>query len=115
MEKEIDEQFYPCPRWIGAMLIDLDYEIGRLYWNKHQKKWDSPLQNTGAEYKNEVFELKAYNWNEEDYNFRFGDFKIYWYKHINRAMEMNKKITPEEFVSIYNKCLDSVYKEFGEN
>ena len=70
-----ETKYYPAPRWIIALLIDLDYILSVSYWNKNQNKWISPLQNTGAEYKNDTFELKAYDWNEENtYNFKYGDF-----------------------------------------
>lgn len=118
---ELELDGYETPRYVTALLKDLDDEIARLYWNKNQKEWNSPLFNTGTRYKNDTFELKAYDWDAEDnkdaenyYNFKYKDFKIYWYKHVGRGSFVNKQITPEEMIYIYDDCLNSLYRDFKE-
>lgn len=115
-EKKMDEKYYKCPRWVIALLKDLDEEIARCYWNKYQKKWVSPLQNTGNHYINDTFELKAYDWDSEmnQYNFKYNDLKISWYKHALRCPQSNKQIDADEFIFIYEECLKSIYRDFKE-
>lgn len=106
-----EEYRFECPRYMTALLKDLDSEIARQYWNETQKEWESPLANTGNEFINDTFELKAYDWDdEEDYNFRYKDYRIAWYKHIGRNCVSNKKITPEIAVEIYKECFQSLQK-----
>lgn len=33
-----------------------------------------------------------------------------WYKYLGRGMTMNKKITPDEAVKIFDKCIKSLEK-----
>lgn len=112
----MDKKYYECPRWAIALLNDLDEEIARCYWNKNQKKWESPLQNTGNQYINDTFELKAYDWGAEmnQYNFKYNDLEIYWYKHALRCPQANKKIDTDEFIFIYEQCIKSIYRDFEE-
>ena len=43
-------------------------------WNINQKEYDSPFENTANKFKNDVFEVQAYSWNEDNptsYNFKY--------------------------------------------
>jgi hypothetical protein len=104
----------PCPRYIIALLQDLDRELGRVMWNNTQEKYDSPFSNTGNLYKNKVFEVEAYNWNENKeqvYNFKYKNIKISWYKCLGRDTTINNMMSPDKAVDMYNKCIKSVLKE----
>lgn len=104
---------YQGIKWIEALLISIDDEIARLYWNKYQKEWLSPLGRDGGYYKNSTFELKSYDWDneKEQYNFKFGDFTISWYKHVKRGLEVSRDIDAEEFVFMYEECIQSLYED----
>ena len=57
-------------------------------WNKNQEEYDSPFDNTGNSFIGENFEVHAYDWDEDssqEYNFKFGDIKISWYKYLGRG------------------------------
>jgi hypothetical protein len=85
-------QVYNCPRWVVALLADIEKEISRIYWNKNQTEWSSAFRNTGAEYKGKCFEVHAYSWNDDDdqpCNFQCDDIKISWYKHLFRNPTIN--------------------------
>ena len=88
---------YKCPRWVIALLEDIESEIARIYWNKNQKEWTSAFRNTGDEYIGKCFEVHAYSWADEpdyDFNFKCGDIEISWYKHVSRGTMIN--ISPNE-------------------
>jgi hypothetical protein len=74
----------------------------------------NPCCNTGAEFSNSVFTLRAYDWSEnpdKEVNFKFGDVEVRWYKHIGRGCVGNKaaaEVSLEEAVEILNVCLTSL-------
>lgn len=84
------------------------------YYMSDKEKWyDNPFDNTGNTFKNKVFEVQAYNWNDEinqDYNFKYKDIKISWYKHLGRDTTINKVITEEESKQMLEDCLNSLNK-----
>ena len=100
---------------LEAVLAELELQMDRLYWNKNQKDMQSPFQNTSTEYSNSTFVVKAYNWNEEtDYNFKYKDLTVWWYKHFRRGLEWTYKgernaAIPSEFLGkmLYD-CIISV-------
>lgn len=102
---------------LRAVLNELESQMSRLYWNKNQKEMDSPFQNTGTEYSNDTFSVRAYNWDtDDDYlpNFVYKDLKIWWYKHSNRGVEWLYKderngIIPSEFLAqLLDDCIISL-------
>lgn len=100
---------------IEAVLDKIDAELKRLYWNKKQEEWSSPFDNTGEEYSNDVFTVRAYNWDGNyDCNFEYKDFKAWWYKHSNRGLEWTYKnernvLPPSEFLQeMIDDCVTSV-------
>ena len=104
-------QNFECEEYIIALLRELDRELSRVMWNVHQKEYDSPFDNTGNSYKNAVFEVQAYNWNDDiqqEYNFRWEDVKISWYKYLGRDTTINKPITAEYAVKMFNDCLERI-------
>jgi len=55
--------------------------------------YDNPFNNTGAGFKNDTFEVQAYNWNEESdqkFNFKWKDFEVSWYKYLGRGSSQNR-------------------------
>ena len=104
-------QQYECPRWIVALLKELDNQLDRVMWNNTQKEYPSPFENTANSFKNDVFEVQAYNWSddiEQPYNFKCGDIEISWYKYLGRDTTINDEYEPQVIIDMFNKCLQSI-------
>ena len=104
-------QHYNCPDYIQALLRDLSKQLDTLMFNKFHKEYDNPFSNTGNTFKNDVFEVQAYNWNDEihqAYNFKWQDIEISWYKYLGRDTTINKHITEKEARVMYDACLASI-------
>lgn len=109
-----------CPNYITALLGSIEGEMERVYWNKFQEEMeDSPFRNSGnvEGFDNGTFEVHAYDWgweNDEDFgkpepvNFKYQDIEIRWYKYLGRGMSLNREITPEEAVGMYDSCMESL-------
>ena len=110
-------QDFECEEFIVALLRELDRSLSRAMWNIHQKEYESPFNNTGNSFKNDVFEVQAYNWNDEisqDYNFKWKDVKISWYKYLGRDTTINALISTYEAKEMFNECLESIKKMENE-
>lgn len=104
-------QQYECPKWVVALLNELDNQLERVMWNNTQKEYPSPFENTANSFKNNVFEVQAYNWNddvEQPYNFKCGDIEISWYKYLGRDTTINDEYEPQAIIDMFNKCLQSI-------
>lgn len=104
-------QKFNCPSYIIALLREIERVLDIKMWNKYQEEYDSPFGNTVNEFKNDVFEVEAYSWNddiEQPYNFKYKDIKISWYKYLGRDTTINKEITPTEAVEMFDKCIKSL-------
>lgn len=104
-------QQYECPRWIVALLNELDNQLDRVMWNIHQEEYQSPFENTANSFKNDVFEVQAYDWSddiEQPYNFKCGDIEISWYKYLGRDTTINGEYEPQVIIDMFNKCLKSI-------
>lgn len=97
----------------------IESELLRLYDNKYQKPMDSPFRNTGNEYSNNTFSVRAYYWGDDEEcqckpNFKYKDFEAYWYKHSHRGLSFkrkNKKVTAEYLNTMLTNCLKSLYED----
>lgn len=78
---------------------------------------NNPTSNTGAEFSNDVFQLRAYCWcdgeaeGHEDGcppNFVCGDLAITWYKHSHRGASMSRPVPFAEWLTIFAKCVNSL-------
>ena len=104
-------QAYECPEWIIALLETLENELDRIMWNIYQQEYANPFRNSGNEFKNKVFEVQAYNWNddvEQLYNFKCDDVEISWYKYLGRDTTINDNYEEKYIIEIFNKCLESL-------
>ena len=72
------------------------------------KKKDEGADKYGTDFENETFMMHRFCWCEKDDcpwcsdgapNFLYKPlgFKVWWYKHIGRAVELNKHLTESEF------------------
>lgn len=109
-----------CPTYLTAYLMYLDSELTRIMENRSQEEYDSPFYNSGnvAGYKNDTFEVHAYDWcwDVEDsrprpVNFKCGDIEVTWYKHYRRGCWVNREITENEALVMFNKCVASLQRE----
>ena len=103
---------YVCPDYIEELLRGINAELRRVMWNLHQKEYDSPFDNTGNSFKNEVFEVIAYSWDEEEeqpYNFKWRDVEISWYKYCGRGMSMNQQITTDKAIEMFDSCIQYLH------
>lgn len=122
-------QNYDCPYYVVALLRELENQLCRVYWNKTQQEYDSPFGNTGNRFSNNVFEVQAYSWDDEnptDYNFKYyvgdkaniKDIEISWYKYLGRDTTVNQLLDSNIYVDMFNNCLNSILKmeedEFSE-
>jgi hypothetical protein len=97
-----------CPEYIIALLQYLEYDMELC---ECFDDGDSPFRNTGNRYANDVFQVEAYCWDEEvqqPWNFKYQDIEISWYKWLGRGTSINRKITPEEAIEMFEVCLKSV-------
>ena len=106
-------QQYECPEYITALLRGIGDEIERVEWNKTQQHFSNPFDNTGAQWGNDTFEVRAYDWNEDNqqgWNFKYRDIKIGWYKYLGRGMSINRNVTEKEAVKMFDDCIRSAKK-----
>ena len=106
-------QEFEVPSYVDAALEAIRSEVGRVEWNIRQEEFD-PFGNTGADYKNDTFEVHAYSWNEEEeqpYNFKWKDLEISWYKYLGRGMSMNRETNPNEIAEMLDECLKEMLKK----
>ena len=60
--KRVEEKYIPL---IRSVINEIRRELDRLYWNKYQTDMDSPFDNTGNEYMNDTFIVRAYDWGRQ--------------------------------------------------
>lgn len=111
-------QIYYCPNWIIALLREIDRKISIVYWNnrtefqrKHHIEYNSPFDNTAETFKNDVFEVQAYEWDDEveqQYNFKCDDVEISWYKYLGRDTTINDNFDEKYIIETFNKCIKSL-------
>lgn len=104
---------YECENYIIALLEGIESKLNIVMWNINQEEYSSPFGNTGAYFKNDVFEVEAYSWNDDydqRYNFKYKDIEISWYKYLGRDVLINKEITPKEAVEMFDDCINSIYE-----
>ena len=104
-------QILNCPRWVVALLEDINNKLKVVAWNTDHKEFYSPFENTGNRWSNDVFEVQAYSWDDEiaqPYNFKCGEIEISWYKYLGRDTTINGEYTEKELINMYNKCIESL-------
>lgn len=114
--KLVEEKYIPL---IKSIIDEIRYELDRLYWNKYQTDMDSPFDNTGNEYTNDVFIVRAYDWGDNDYelpNFQYPGINIYWYKYSCRGLTAytDDDLTLDYLTNMLNDCIAALRKDFGE-
>ena len=96
-----------------AALREIGRELDRVMWNIHQKVYSSPFDNTGNSFKCDVFEAEAYSWNEDydqQFNFKWHDVEVSWYKYLGRGTTVNQKISNNKISEMLDDCLSAIQK-----
>lgn len=104
---------YEVPAYVKSHLVAIKDELDRVMWNRDQREYDSPFDNSGnvPGVVCDVFEAHAYDWNEEDgqpFNFKWRDLEICWYKYLGRGMSMNRETSPKEAALMLEECLAAI-------
>ena len=105
-------QSYECPEYIIAFLEGIRNKLKIKLWNTKQEEID-PFGNTGEEFKNDTFEVCAYNWNDDEcqqYNFKWNEIEISWYKYLGRDTTINYQVDPLRAIKMFEDCLKSLDK-----
>jgi hypothetical protein len=102
---------------INAALQNIRTKLEIVYWNKYQKEMPNPFDNTGTEYSNDTFTVRAYYWGDDDErynmpNFEYKDLKVYWYKYLGRGMRAvaDEKLTADYIETMIKECIKSIYE-----
>lgn len=77
----------------------------------------NPFENSGVKFKNDVFEIEAYSWDEsydQPYNFKFRDIEVSWYKYLGRGMRVNRDVSALECAEMAAKCINSLMNANGD-
>lgn len=107
---------YDCQKIVSMFLDSLEFlMIEENIFNNDEKWDDNPFRNTGnvEGFNNGIFEIHAFDWGDEpkfDYNFKYKDFEVSWYKHVDRGMTCNKLLTDEEIKEMIFNCFKSISK-----
>lgn len=105
---------------LEAVLFYIKMEYERIK-NNQKNDYVSPFENSGIDedFICSTFEVKTFDWNfdyvnktleETPYNFRWRDFKVYWYKHLGRGMEWNREINNDELAQMLDECMEALKK-----
>lgn len=103
----VNQEFISCNRDIEIVLSFL-YNAWELYATNQP---DSPFDNTGYRYDGKKFSAHAYSWDEEveqDFNFKWRDVKVRWYKYLGRGMEVNRRISTQEAQEMALECFEEI-------
>lgn len=111
----VDSKYY---EFLDAVLRDIRRELDRLYWNEHQIEMDSPFDNTGNEYSNDTFTVRAYDWDADIENvqslpnFEYKNLKVWWYKYQGRGTyaKCEEEVTPAYIYQMYTDCMEALAK-----
>lgn len=104
-------QTFKCDNYIVALLREIENQLSRVMWNRDQKEYDSPFDNTANTFKNDVFEVQAYSWDDEvcqEYNFKYKNIEISWYKYLGRDTTINGQYSHKEIIDMFDKCIESI-------
>lgn len=102
----------PSEELVVSALRAIEEALDIYMWNKTQENYVSPFGNTGDSFKNDVFEVNAYYWGDDEKemkkpNFKYKNIEISWYKYLGRGMDI-PEMTYEELDEMLNDCIKSL-------
>ena len=99
-----------CPLYVIFNLKKLRNTLD-IKMKRNTPYYDNPFDNTGNTFKNDTFEVQAYNWDdnvEQEYNFKYKDIKVSWYKYLGRGVTINRDVTEQEAKDMLKNCIISL-------
>lgn len=96
-----------CPTYVIAAL---EFLAENFFYNKKISE-NNPFRNTGRKWCNSVFEVNAYEWNEDiiqTFNFKYKDIEVSWYKYLGRGMSINREVSEKECWEMLKECVESI-------
>lgn len=100
---------------IEGYTLDVIGIIGRYLEEKGITR-QNPVDNTGAEYENDVFLISAYDWRDDlpedlqvpNFWYKPLNYQVEWYKHLGRGTYSNRPLTIDEALEILDNCIASL-------
>lgn len=93
--------------------IRLERDVNQVLWNSVFDE-SHPYGRDGNGFENDVFEVRPYDWSEENNDYHFyhkpSGLKICWYKYPLRSPMSNMEITHEQFLAVLRDCFNSLHK-----
>ena len=75
------------------------------------KNFMTPFDNSGNSFKCDTFVVEAYSWDDEydqEWNFKWRDLEVSWYKYLGRGMSANRKVSDKEITEMLDECYDAI-------
>ena len=82
-----------------------------LKMKQKDKRFESPFGNHGSKFSCDTFSVESYNWNddvEQDWNFKWRDLEVSWYKYLGRGMSANRKMARREIEEMLDDCFKAI-------
>ena len=127
-EPELGQGLFGCPcgqfeapAYVVAALTHIAEVIQLVEANRRQEPCENPMENSGENYVNDVFEAHSYWWGADGApgalraNFKCGDMEVRWYKNLWRGATVNRDTTPDEWADILDRCLASLSAQDDAN
>jgi hypothetical protein len=103
----------------AALLRHVAGEVERVEGNRRQESYEAPVGWGPAEYATDVFVMRGYVHPEDELgqdapvNFEatvsgVGTVRLRWYKHLGRGMSVDRRLKPEQWITVFNACLESL-------
>ena len=105
------EYSHNVPNYVYSALRTIEDRLCTYMWNKNNEVYESPFKNTGQRFHGNTFDAFAYDWSEsatEDYNFKWRDYEVSWYKYLGRGMRANREISPDECAVMLDEILNTL-------
>jgi hypothetical protein len=110
-------QKYKVSHLLMAVLHEIENELCRVMENINQKPYHSPFENYAEHFVCPVFEVHSYSWtgDNQEYNFKWKDIKISWYKYLGRGTSINRLMSNDEIELLLEECLEALSEYEKEN
>ena len=82
-------------------------------WEESRPTEGNPFSNSGNRFDGNEFSAHAYSWadDEQEFNFKYRDLRVSWYKYLGRGTSCNMKPGPEFLAEMLGACLTEIRGE----
>ena len=110
---ELGQALFGQPYKQLAVPIDLEVALDAINSTVDCFVEYNPFGNTGERLRWSCFQVHAYNWGDEEqqWNFKWRDLEVSWYKYVGRGMSRNRKVSKSEIKEMLRECLTAVLTE----